>query len=75
MHELMLKEVVRRCRQRIHEGDHPTAKSFSVEQLEDAVCELAKLANFSTITLPSQEWFERKIAADPDADPQAGPEF
>ena len=41
MHELMLKEVVACCRQRLSEGDCPTRPAFSVEQLEDAVVQLA----------------------------------
>ena len=41
MHELMLREIVKRCRQREAEGDCPTEAAFSVEQLEDAVIELA----------------------------------
>lgn len=37
----MLIEIIERCRQRQAEGDRPTVKAFSVEQLEDAVIELA----------------------------------
>lgn len=41
MHPLMLKEVIEVCKQRSREGDCPTVKPFSVEQLEDAVVQLA----------------------------------
>ena len=43
MHKLMLDEVVKRCRQRQSEGDCPTVEPFTVEQLEDAVVELASM--------------------------------
>lgn len=41
MHVLMLKEVIACCRRRQTEGDCPTGPAFSVEQLEDAVVQLA----------------------------------
>lgn len=41
MHPLMLQKVIEACRARIAEGDYPTTPAFTVEQLEDAVVELA----------------------------------
>lgn len=45
MHDLMLKAIVERCRQRISEGDCPTVSPFSVEQLEHAVDQLASMVS------------------------------
>lgn len=42
MHTLMLKEVIAIFQQREREGDHPTVKPFTVEQLEGAVVQLAQ---------------------------------
>lgn len=41
MHDLMLAEVVKRCRQRIAEGDCPSMPACPVEHLEEAVDQLA----------------------------------
>lgn len=41
MHPAMLDVVIRRCRERYAAGDCPCDPPFSVEQLEDAVIELA----------------------------------
>lgn len=41
MHPLMLQKIVKSCRARIAEGDCPTTPAFTVEQLEEAVAELA----------------------------------
>ena len=60
MHEALLKEVVKRCRQRQAEGDCPTVPAFSVEWLEDAVCQLAD---------------RLKIVLDSDDGPSAGREL
>lgn len=57
MHELMLKEVIKTCRQREREGDCPTVKAFSVEILEGAVIQLAD---------------RLKIVLDPDTESDAG---
>lgn len=42
MHPLMLGKVITCCKQRIADGDCPTVKAFSVEQLEDAVVQLER---------------------------------
>lgn len=41
MHDLMLQEVIKTCRQRDREGDCSITKAFSVEVLEQAVVQLA----------------------------------
>lgn len=41
MNQLMLEAIIARCRLRQAEGDHPTRPALSVEQLEDAVIQLA----------------------------------
>lgn len=63
MHELMLREVVKRCRQRESEGDRPTEPAFSVEQLEDAVNQLARqpVRNWETMT-PREVFEALKVA-------------
>jgi uncharacterized protein (UPF0548 family) len=60
MHDAMLKEVVKVCRQRQRDGDCPSVKAFGVETLEDAVVQLAD---------------RLKIALDPDDGPAAGREL
>ena len=41
MHTQLLELVIERCRERQREGDKPTKPPYSVEQLEDAVTQLA----------------------------------
>lgn len=41
MHELLVKEIVKVCRQRLADGDCPTVRSPTVGNLEDAIIALA----------------------------------
>ena len=78
MHPLMLEEIVNVSRKRIAEGDSPTVKSFSIEQLEEAVVELAdmvKRGRIARTSLPNSEWLQRTLADNRDAEIQAGPEL
>ena len=71
MHERMLLEIVKGVRKHQREGDRPTPPYFTLEQLEEAIDELAKRAGIMTLGI-TQEWLDRKIAEHPDADFSAG---
>jgi len=69
----MLHEVVERCRQRDREGDSPTVEAFSVEILENAILELAKMREPRTFRLKfNAAWLENKIRTDPNSDCEVG---
>lgn len=43
MHELLVDAIVKRCRERLEAGDCPPPLGYSVEQLENAIIDLASM--------------------------------
>ena len=73
MHKEMLREVVKRCKQRQREGDCPTVDAFSAETLEDAVIQLSSwnddlgeqlMARDPKMLPESRELLRQKIVSD-----------
>jgi hypothetical protein len=66
MHELVLGLIIKCCRQRQAEGDCPTVTAFPVEQLEDAVVQLAdKLEKIQPLLPGARAAIEEDLAGTP----------